>query len=200
VYRFIRLLNINDPNIPFYNDDQNIHDNTIQKCVKNSIINITSKKIEIDEDIIMDSILNDHILTIKTKELLVEYSNNDDYHSVLLITFKELLLHVWALIETHEYKNEIKEVLNTEIVDAECKCFTGCLTRLLNCLNGFSELVEIKIADAQQIGIIILLIKNNLLANEEYTSEKHKKIVVEELKTRGFEDNIITEWVEQIEE
>ena len=199
VYRFIRLLDINDTNLPFYNDDQNIHDNTIQKCVKNSIINITSRKIDIDEDKIMDSIYNDHILTIKTKQLLVDFSDSNDYHSVLLITFKELLLHVWCLIETHEYKNEIKQILNTEIEDAECKCFTGRLTRLLNCLNGFSELVEIKIADAQQIGIIILLIKNNLMSTEEYTPEKHKKLVIEELKSRGFQDDVINEWVQYIE-
>jgi Leucine-rich repeat (LRR) protein len=199
VYRFIRLLGINDSNLPFYNDEQNIHDNTIQTCVKNSIIKITSRKIDIDEDKIMDSIYNDPILTIKTKQLLVEFSDLNDYHSVLLITFKELMLHVWCLIETHEYKNEIKQILNTEIEDADCKCFTGRLTRLLNCLNGFSELVEIKIADSQQIGIIILLIKNNLLTNEEYTPEKHKNLVVEELKARGFQDDVINEWVQYIE-
>jgi hypothetical protein len=199
VYRFIRLLNINDNNLPFYNDEQNIHDNTIQACVKNSIIKITSRKIDIDEDKIMDSIYNDPILTIKTKQLLVDFSDSIDYHSVLLITFKELLLHVWCLIETNEYKNEIKQVLNTEIEDADCKCFTGRLTRLLNCLNGFSDLVEIKIADAQQIGIIILIIKNNLQETEEYTPEKHKTLVVEELKSRGYDDDIINEWVQYIE-
>jgi Leucine-rich repeat (LRR) protein len=200
VYRFIRLLDITNNNLPFYNDDQNIHDNTIQKSVKDSIIAITSKKIDVDEDKIMDSIYNDPILTIKTKQLLVEFSDSIDYHSVLLITFKELLMYVWCLIETNQFKDNIKEVLNTEILDSECKCFTGRLTRLLNCLNGFSDLVEIKIADNQQIGIIILLIKNDLLSKDEYTVEKHKKLVVEELKSRGYADDLITEWVEQIDE
>jgi len=86
------------------------------------------------EEIIMNQILN-----TKTKELLIEYSKNDDYHSVLLITFKELLLHVWETIEINDNNNEI--------LDTECKCFTCRLSRLVNCLNGLSDLIEIKISD-----------------------------------------------------
>ena len=130
---------------------------------------------------------------------LIEYCNDTDYHSVLLITFKELLLNIWEIIENNKNKKEIKEILNTEIQDSECKCFTGRLSRLVNCLNGFSDLVEIKISDNQQIGNIIILIKNNLNLNEDYTVEKHKKIVEDELKSRGYEDKVINEWIEQID-
>ena len=199
VHRFIRLMTINYNNLPLYNDDQNIHDTTIQKSIKNSIINITSKKIEINEDQIISQILDDSILTSKTKKILIEYSNDNDFHSVLLITFKELLMFVWISIEENEYKDDIKEILNTEILDAQCKCFTGRLSRLINCLNGFSDLVEIKIADSQQIGIIIILIKNDLLLKQEYTIEKHKKLVKEELQKRSYDETIIEEWIEQIE-
>ena len=195
--QFYRLV---ESNKNLYNDDQNIHDSNIQKSVKDSIIAITKQKIDIDEDKIMNSIFNDPILTTKTKQLLVEFSDCVDYHSVLLITFKELLMYVWSLIETNQYKDNIKEVLNTEILDSECRCFTGRLTRLLNCLNDFSDLVEIKISDNQQIGIIILNIKVDLEIKKEYTVETHKKLVVEELKSRGYADDLITEWVEQIEE
>jgi len=64
-----------------------------------------------NEEIIMNQILDDPILNTKTKELLVEYSNDDDYHSVLLITFRELLLYVWQTIETNDYKDEILMLL-----------------------------------------------------------------------------------------
>jgi hypothetical protein len=44
----------------------------------------------INEEIIMNNILNDTILTDKCKQLLFEYSSNLDFHSVLLLNFKEL--------------------------------------------------------------------------------------------------------------
>ena len=37
------------------------------------------------------------------------------------------------------------------MLDSECKCFTGRITRLINCQNGFSDLVKINISDNQQI-------------------------------------------------
>lgn len=186
-------------NLQVYNDTQNIHNHNIQQSVNTSISNIMKNHLEINEDDIINSIITDTILTTKTKELLMEYSNSDDYHSVLLITFKELLMYVWKLIEENNDKNEIKAILNTEMLDAECKCFTGRLTRLINCLNGFTKLVEIKISDTQQIANVIITIKNNLELNEEYTIEKHKEFVKEELKMRGYEEELINLWVEQIE-
>ena len=128
----------------------------------------------------------------------MEYCNDKDYHSVLLITFKELLLNVWEIIESNANKNEIKAILNTEMEDSECKCFTGRLSRLVNSLNGFTDLVEIKISINQQIGNIIIIIKNELEFKNKYTVEKHKELVENELKSRGYEENIINEWVDQI--
>jgi hypothetical protein len=34
---------------------------------------------------------------------------------------------------------------------------------------------------------------------KEYSIEEHKRRVKEELKTRGYDDEIINEWIEQIE-
>ena len=182
-----------------YSDKQNIHNHSIQECVKNSIMNITDLKIKIDQESIISDILSDSILTSRTKELLIEYSNDNDYHSVLLITFKELLTYIWKLIETNENKDTIKEILNTEILDSECKCFTGRLSRLVNCLNGFSPLVEIKISDTQQIANIIKIIENDLESKKQYTIEKHQELVKNELKLRGYSEKTINEWIEQIE-
>ena len=179
---------------PFNSSDANS-----KQCISKSISNIMNNKIEYNETQIFDAILTDDILTQKTKELLIEYSNDIDHHSVLLITFKELLMYVWKLIESNEHKNEIKSVMNSEITDAEHKCFTGRLTRLVNILNGYSPLVEIKISDNYQIANIITLVKNDLEIKEKYTVQKHKEIVIEELKMRGYEDDTINTWVDQIE-
>jgi hypothetical protein len=68
----------------------------------------------------------------------------------------------------------------------------------VNSLNGFTDLVEIKISINQQIGNIIIIIKNELEFKNKYTVEKHKELVENELKSRGYEENIINEWVDQI--
>jgi len=45
--------------------------------------------------------------------------------------------------------NEIKEVLNEEIKDSLCKCFTGRLSRMINCLSGFDPRVQVKISESE---------------------------------------------------
>jgi hypothetical protein len=153
----------------------------------------------INEDNIMNEILNDNILTDKCKELLLEYSSNLDFHSVLLLNFKELLCHCWITINNLETKDEIKKILNIEMLDSECKCFTGRITRLVNCLNGLSDLVKINISDNQQIGNIIIIIKEQLRNNSNYTIERHKELVKNELEERGYNETIINEWLDYIE-
>ena len=196
VIRFLNRIK-NTDKLQVYNDSENIHNHSIQESVNNSINNIMQQKFIINEDNIMNEILNDTILTDKCKELLLEYSSNLDFHSVLLLNFKELLCHCWITINNLETKDEIKKILNIEMLDSECKCFTGRITRLVNCLNGLSDLVKINISDNQQIGNIIIIIKEQL--GDNYTIERHKELVMNELKERGYEDNIINEWLVYIE-
>ena len=196
VIRFLnRIKNIDK--LQVYNDSQNIHNHSIQESLNNSINNIMQQEFIINEEIIMNEILNDTILTDKCKELLFEYSSNLDFHSVLLLNFKELLCHCWITINNLETKDEIKKILNIEMLDSECKCFTGRITRLVNCLNGLSDLVKINISDNQQIGNIIIIIKEQL--RDIYTIEKHKELVKNELQERGYNENIINEWLDYIE-
>jgi Leucine-rich repeat (LRR) protein len=185
--------------LKIYTDGQNIHNHTIQESIKKSIMNIMNLNIKVDEESIMTEIINDTIITDKTKELLAEYSKNRDYHSVLLITFKELLMYVWSLIQENEHKDEIKAILNTEMLDAKDKCFTGRLSRLVNCLNGFSKLIEIKVHDTEQIANIIILIANDLERDKKYSVEEHKKLVKIELISREYDEAMINEWINEIE-
>ena len=86
-----------------------------------------------------------------------------------------------------------------EIQNAICKCFTGRMSRLINCLNCFTPLVNVVIDDNQQIGNIIILIRDKLKNSETYSVERHKELVRKELRERGYTDNIIEEWIEYIE-
>ena len=83
-----RILNRIKNHQNIYNDSQNIHNNDIQKCIIKSINNIIQIKPTI---IIEDYLIQNNILTEQTKQLLFEYINNNEVHSILNITFKELL-------------------------------------------------------------------------------------------------------------
>ena len=193
----VRRLNRMENNQNIYNDFQSVHNHNIQECIRKSIQNILNIKPVITN--LYNYILNDDIFTSKTKEILFDYINCKDVHSTLNITFEELLLHVINRIEVNKHKSEIKNVLNVEMLDSECKCFTGRISRLINCLNGFDELVEINISENEQIGQIISLVKEQLILKGKYTIENHKSIVKEELLNRQYSLEIINEWINFIE-
>ena len=53
---------------------------------------------------------------------------------------------------------EIQKRLNEEMQESECKCFTGRISRLVNCLSGYSDKVKIKISENEEISNIISII------------------------------------------
>ncbi len=106
-----------------------------------------------------------------------------EVHSLLSITFEELLISVYDFIQKHEHKEEIFAILNKEMSDSLCKCFTGRLSRLINTLNGFDENIIINISDNEQIGNICILIKERL--GENYTEEIFKQKVRGALQERN---------------
>ena len=148
----------------------------------------------------MDLIVSDDVLTQTSKSAIIEYCRDDTVHSVLNITFKELLVSVWNRIISNDHSSEIKKVLDTEMTDSICKCFTGRVSRLINCLNGFDDLVEIKIHSSEQIANIIQIVKEELMSKkDEYTIELHRQIVSERLTEMGYEKEVIELWIEHIE-
>jgi hypothetical protein len=180
-----------------YKDGQNVHNHNIQESIRISVNNILKIKPTLTDT--TDLILTDTILTNDTKEILMEYKNCKDIYSALNITFDELLLYVFNRIEINEHKDEIKRVLNVEMTDSVCKCFTGRMSRLINCLNGFDPLVNIQIAGNEQIGQVIEVIRVNLERDNKYEIELHRKLVREQLIERKYDEDVIEEWVSHIE-
>ena len=129
----------------------------------------------------------------------MEYKNSTEIYSALHITFEELLLYVFNRIEINDHKDEIKRVLNAEMIDSVCKCFTGRMSRLINCLNGFDPLVNIQIADNEQIAQVIEVVRVNLEKENKYDLELHKELVREQLIERNYDNAVIEEWVLHIE-
>ena len=106
-----------------------------------------------------------------------------------------MLLVVWNVVNNHENSTEIKQVLNLEMQDSLCKCFTGRMSRLINCLNGFDSRVQIKISESDEISNIIIIIRNKY----ENNIEKQKQEVVKELSIRGYDKQTINEWLSYLE-
>jgi hypothetical protein len=197
--RFIDRIQNKNIKMKIYNNEQNIHSSSIQSSIKESIERLTIRKdlpkynLEELNKIILE---NDNI---NCKELLFEYIANNEIHTTMLLTFSEVLWFVLNTIEKDfpkEQRLEIYNVLNIEMKDSECKCFTGRLSRLVNCLNGFSSLVTININSSEQIANIIQLTKDSM---KEYDVGEHKKIVRKELQERDYPEETIEEWLGYIE-
>ena len=196
------MMKLND-----FNDTQNVYNYAIQLCVRDSINRITTrtdlKKYNIDQlNTLILWLQTNNLLTDISTQLLFEYVADTTVHSLLLLTFSEVL---WFIIQTiitdftDIIQVEIFKILNQEIKDADCKCFTGRMNRIINCLNGFSPLVVINIKDGEQIGNIIILVKTKLKLTNSYTIEQHKIEVEKELLERNYDIETIRTWLEYID-
>jgi hypothetical protein len=131
-------------------------------------------------------------------QLLLEYCHDDSVHSVLNITFEETLFHILEYInlELKANSDNILKILETDILDSECKCFTGRISRLINCLNGFTPLVKVEIPDNIAISNIIVMIKQSYKGDDV---KELKAITKKELLDRGYDDDKINEYIEYVD-
>jgi hypothetical protein len=143
-------------------------------------------------DIIKQQIINNKILTEQTKREILNYCDDSMEHTSFLITYSDLLVYVWSRIIVSKNVDEILTVLNQEISDGLCMCFTGRLTRLLNTLVGFYDDIELQISDSEQITNIIMALKN------KFPDEQLRDAVRKELLDRQYSETIINEWLAYI--
>ena len=187
--RFINMVKgkTKDFTMKVYNDSQNVHGSGIQSSIKDSINRLTMRKDikAFNQDKLSKIILENE--SIKCKEQLFEYITDRSIHTTMLLNFSEILWFVLWTIKldfNDDEQQEIYQVLNTEIKDSECKCFTGRISRLVNCLNGFSPLVSVQINNSEQIANIIQITKEKLGLN--YNLNDHKELVKKELLERDY--------------
>jgi len=123
-------------------------------------------------------------------ELILTYCEDQSVHSVLNVTFEEVLNSVWSKISIHNDRQEIIKVLNIEMLDSECKCFTGRLTRLVNCLSGFDDNVIMQISNNEQMSNISRLLYDKYSNEKDYQRELRK-----EFEERGYSEEDIQKWI-----
>ena len=134
-----------------------------------------------------DEITKDSFLSEETKRLLFEYMEDKTIHSIANVTFEEVFRAVWYQIQKHDTSEEIKTILNQEMGDSMCKCFTGRLSRLVNTLNGFCDLVQVNISEGEQLSNVIISMRNKGLA----VADARKELI-----PRGYSEEEINEWLE----
>lgn len=176
-----------------YTDSQSVHTSSIQDSVKESIIKIMSEKPKLDKRKTIKYIVSK--LPERVSRIILEFCDDKEPHSLLRITFLEALISVVSIIKDHPHEDELLTVLSTEMLDSECKCFTGRLSRLVNVLSGFDERVNISISESEQIGAII----SRLGEFEPYDPDVHRARAKKELEERGYEIEIIENWIAYIE-
>ena len=142
--------------------------------------------------------LDCYVLTQQTKEIITEYIDCMDIHTMYDITFKELFTAVMIEIDSlsMDLQLEIQKRLNEEMQESECKCFTGRISRLVNCLSGYSNKVVIQISESEEISNIISIVMSKRGMKE---SDEIKEEVRVALKERGYADEKIAEWLEYVE-
>ena len=184
-----RINNRVTDNIMVYNDGQNIHNNYIQTSFRQSLENILRDKNLLSIDTVKAEILNNDVLTEQTKMEILNYCDDNTVHTTYLITYADLLTYIWSRISKSVNKPDLCKVLNQEISDGLCMCFTGRMTRLLNCLSGFYNDIELQISDSEQITNIIVALK------KKYNGEQLVEKVKAEMLDRNYSNDIIDEWL-----
>ena len=203
-----RIIRMHDHRIHsgIYVDIQNVHSSSVQASIKQSIFNLLNDQTldEISDDQLRELIigLSSDLLRDETKSVLLEYMASSEEHSTLNITFADLLKKVIRRVEKSEgeVRKDLYQRLNEEMADAECKCFTGRLSRLVNVLVGFFDDIRIEISGAEQISVVIALVKaRHRIGDEDEVTPEAKAEIRTELEARGYEPSVIEEWLAALE-
>ena len=195
VQRWLERLNngVIGGNNKVYSDGQNIHNSNIQKSFRNSLENLLKDRNTLSLEECKKQVIECNELEEQTKRELLNYCDDVTEHSVYLVKFDEVFQYVISRIIKHSDSKEMFKILNEEIKDTICKCFTGRMTRLVNVLNGFYGDISIQIGSNEQISNIIIMLK------ERYEGDELVKQVRLELEEREYDNETIEEWLTFVE-
>ena len=84
--------------------------------------------------------------------------------------------------------NGLENILNQEISDGECKCFTGRISRYVNIFNGVIPECTFELKD----GTIFQALFSHLRGVYNNNAEEIEK----ELLNRGYEYEYIKDWID----
>ena len=197
------------PEVTMFNNSQTVHITSINDSASKSIKNILDKVQNYAvNNKYFDEILREfygpfvfrcwyYPIKIASLKSLI---NDTSVHSVMKVTYAELLERVWTLISYHPQKKNLIERLKTEIHESFGYCFTGRINRLINSLSGFVDGIGITISAKEEIQNEVLLIVKRY-SEEKITKEEAIAEVNNLLKDRNdLDDAFKKSWIEALED
>jgi hypothetical protein len=172
----------------FFSDSENVHSLSIQSSVKDSIDNLMRDPFTMDKEDIIKQLIEESPGCLQS---LLCYLDDKDIHSTLYLTFFEVFVKVWGRIISSDFKADLIKRLEEEMMDSECKCFTGRMSRLVNVLVGFFSDINITVSNNERIGAII----SSVLKGREMTDEL-KEVCRKSLKEAEIEEDEIGKWLD----
>ncbi len=181
-----------------YTNNQSVHDSKIQKNVKLSIFSLLNDDKDLTDFDLKKFILKNPNIDYDTRSILFTNINSIEIHSVLNVSFKDVLKKVLLRIDSNETsKLDLYQRLKEEMMDSKGMCFTGRLSRLVNVLVGFYDDIKVEMTgDSHIISMVIADVKKrcDLTDNDDLTEES-KNLIRQKLKQLDYTDDIIEQWI-----
>lgn len=140
-------------------------------------------------------------LSPEAKKLFNQYCDNEEIHCELNVTYKDVADRVisWLYEQPVETWNEVIKILEVEILASKDKCFTGRLSRLVSCLDGFHPGVRVSIATSDQISNRVLgVIERGKVEGIE--KEELTKRIRTELTELEMTEEQMEEWLKTVDD
>lgn len=194
-----------------YTDGQNVHDIQIASEVRNSIEKLMKFKLVVKtlnecltefEKYIKDNNLDKVDTSIYSTSIdKIKYlCNLQSRHSLLNVNFADVFIRIWNKIRISPYQKEIISILVQDLPEMMQVCFTGRLSRLVNCLSGFDNEISIKISEGQQIQTKYNVIAKKLSKLHDPNTIQYNIIFKYEFKKLlmeiDIEKDLIDVWIE----
>ena len=125
----------------FAQDRENVQRATIQSASQTKLAYLVEQPIHEDQKTIQEI-----FSTFLSKygegcaDVLFQLEDDIQYiQSSFGFSYSVVLDHVWAIIRTHEHKQELIQRLYEELSDGIDACYNGKMCRLMNVLQGFDD-------------------------------------------------------------
>jgi len=137
-------------------------------------------------------------LSPDAKKIFDRFCQNQEIHCELNVTYKDVADRVlsWLYKQPVDVWNEVIKIMESELIAAEDKCFTGRLSRLVSCLDGFHPGVRVSIASSDQISNRVLSVINKCkeegVSKEETLERARAELVELEMSEKQIEEWMVT--------
>lgn len=181
------MLNRDSLNVSnIYQDEQSIHNSSVNEGIDNSIKFIIKRNINPNKEEIITKLIENPKITDTVKNLILQYIEDTTTRSVLNITFADIFLMSFDLI----IDKGIEDILNDAISSSECKCFMGKINRYVNVFNGIIPECTYELIDASVFGALFTHL------NDKYNGNIEK--IKEALIKKGYDEKLIMEWLDHL--